>query len=76
MLTDSADSSGGSRGNESGFQRRAISELTDSGGKQNIDASYQDPLGPAAERPKTAARNTRMDDEFDDFEVDDNLLPD
>jgi len=52
-----------------------ISELADAASKQNVDASYNDPLGPAAERPKTAARR-RNDDEFDDFEVDENLLPD
>lgn len=42
-----------------------------------IDATYADPLGPQAERPKTAAR--RRDepvDEFADEELDDDLLPD
>ncbi|XP_074661998.1 intraflagellar transport protein 88 homolog, partial [Tubulanus polymorphus] len=41
-----------------------------------IDASYNDPLGPAVERPKTAAtRNRRDDDEFADEELGDDLLP-
>ncbi|GAA31648.2 Intraflagellar transport protein 88 [Clonorchis sinensis] len=37
---------------------------------------YSDPLGPAAERPKTAARSRPVQDEFADEEVDDALLPD
>lgn len=58
-------------------QRRAISELSESKShKKKIDASYKDPLGPAMERPKTGARrNTGTEDDFDDFEVDENLLP-
>nr|XP_002129474.1 intraflagellar transport protein 88 homolog [Ciona intestinalis] len=80
---DSADSSGGSRGNSasgggSARQRRVISEINiQENGRKNIDASYSDPLGPAVERPKTAARSrTDNNDDFDDVEIDDNLLPD
>lgn len=41
-----------------------------------IDSSYIDPLGPAPERPRTAARQRQqMADEFDDVDVDDDLLP-
>ncbi|XP_039257756.2 intraflagellar transport protein 88 homolog [Styela clava] len=44
--------------------------------KRDIDSSYVDPLGPAPERPKTAARQRQeIADEFDDVEVDDDLLP-
>ena len=76
LFTEGLDSPGGSReGSSAGIQRRMISELTDIGAKQNVDASYNDPLGPAAERPKTAARR-RTEDDLDDLEVDENLLPD
>ena len=76
FFVDSADSSGGSRVNSAGVPRRSIADLSDTTGpKKPVDASYSDPLGPAIERPKTAARQ-RVDEDFDDFEVDDNLLPD
>ena len=40
------------------------------------DATYSDPLGPQAERPKTAARRKDdMADEFADEELGDDLLP-
>ncbi len=39
------------------------------------DATYSDPLGPAAERPKTAARRRDVEDEFDNEELGDDLLP-
>lgn len=39
------------------------------------DVTYSDPLGPAAERPKTAARSRPVQDEFADEELDDSLLP-
>ena len=34
-----------------------------------------DPLGPQAERPKTAARRRDVEDEFADEELGDDLLP-
>ena len=41
-----------------------------------VDASYVDPLGPAVERPRTAALSRReRDDEFADEELGDDLLP-
>lgn len=44
--------------------------------KQEIDASYSDPLGPQTERPKTAARRRdHNDDEFGDEELGEDLLP-
>ncbi|KAK2185541.1 hypothetical protein NP493_231g03022 [Ridgeia piscesae] len=44
--------------------------------QQQLDASYVDPLGPAVERPKTAAPSRReKDDEFGDEELGDDLLP-
>ncbi|BFZ25395.1 hypothetical protein BsWGS_28434 [Bradybaena similaris] len=44
--------------------------------QQEIDASYSDPLGPQAERPKTAARRRNPhDDEFGDEELGEDLLP-
>nr|CAD7458130.1 unnamed protein product [Timema tahoe] len=42
----------------------------------NIDASYSDPLGPPAERPRTSAgRRAHQEDEFGDEELGDDLLP-
>lgn len=86
----SADSSNDSRNNSasggggSARQRRMMATDQHSGYQGNtssmakpVDASYSDPLGPAMERPKTAARHRPQDyDEFDDVEVDENLLPD
>uniref|UniRef100_A0A8B9H456 Intraflagellar transport protein 88 homolog n=1 Tax=Astyanax mexicanus TaxID=7994 RepID=A0A8B9H456_ASTMX len=40
-----------------------------------IDASYVDPLGPQIERPKTAAKKRTDEDEFEDEELGDDLLP-
>ena len=46
---------------------------------KRVDSSYADPLGPAPERPKTAASNQRaannVEDEFADEEIGDDLLP-
>ena len=39
------------------------------------DTTYSDPLGPQAERPKTAARRRDVEDEFADEELGDDLLP-
>ena len=79
LFSGATESSAGSRNNsakKSTYQRRVISELSETNGrKKRVDASYQDPLGPAVERPKTGARRP-TEDEFDDIEVDDNLLPD
>ncbi|XP_062983128.1 intraflagellar transport protein 88 homolog isoform X2 [Elgaria multicarinata webbii] len=43
---------------------------------KEIDASYLDPLGPQAERPKTALRKKVDEDEFADEELGEDLLPD
>lgn len=44
--------------------------------KQEADHVYSDPLGPQAERPKTAAkRRDQAEDAFDDEELGDDLLP-
>lgn len=44
--------------------------------RKEIDASYEDPLGPQQERPKTAARRKEpIDDDFDNEELGDDLLP-
>lgn len=39
------------------------------------DASYMDPLGPEAERPKKGAKNRVMDYDFADEELGEDLLP-
>lgn len=85
----SADSGRGGSGTGSrqnsgrGSARRSArmrSQLPDASGPyevgdQNIDASYVDPLGPAAERPKTAAKRRDVEDDFGDEELGDDLLP-
>ncbi|XP_071818911.1 intraflagellar transport protein 88 homolog isoform X2 [Apostichopus japonicus] len=85
----SADSGRGGSGNDSrqnsgrGSARRSgrmRAQLPDANGPyevndQNVDASYVDPLGPAAERPKTAAKRREVDDDFGDEELGDDLLP-
>ncbi|KAA0715858.1 Intraflagellar transport protein 88 -like protein [Triplophysa tibetana] len=43
--------------------------------KQEIDASYVDPLGPQIQRPKTAAKKRNEEDDFADEELGDDLLP-
>ncbi|KAK7108171.1 intraflagellar transport protein 88 homolog [Littorina saxatilis] len=44
--------------------------------KDNVDASYSDPLGPQRERPKTASRRKDPhEDEFGDEELGEDLLP-
>lgn len=40
-----------------------------------VDPTYQDPLGPQMERPKTAAKRRDLDDEFADEELGEDLLP-
>lgn len=44
---------------------------------KEIDASYEDPLGPLEQRPRTAARRRDevVDDEFDNEELGDDMLP-
>lgn len=45
---------------------------------RSVDASYEDPVGPQAERPKTAGLKRRDHDEgvdFDDEIIGDDLLP-
>ncbi|XP_045196090.1 intraflagellar transport protein 88 homolog isoform X2 [Mercenaria mercenaria] len=43
--------------------------------KQEVDSNYVDPLGPQMERPKTAAKRRDFDDQFDDEELGEDLLP-
>lgn len=45
--------------------------------EKEIDSSYNDPLGPAPERPRTSAGNRQRDDadDFADEEIGDDLLP-
>ncbi len=44
--------------------------------QQAMEPSYSDPLGPSAERPRTAVKKRRQVDDFADDEVDVNMLPD
>ncbi|KAK8769213.1 hypothetical protein V5799_014322 [Amblyomma americanum] len=51
-------------------------EETYKASQREIDASYEDPLGPLEERPRTAARARNLvDDDFDNDELGDDLLP-
>ncbi|XP_075551156.1 intraflagellar transport protein 88-like protein nompB [Dermacentor variabilis] len=44
--------------------------------RRDIDASYEDPLGPLEERPRTAARTRhQVEDDFDNEELGDDMLP-
>ena len=40
-----------------------------------LDHAYSDPLGPAVERPKTAATRRKEEDTFEDEELGIDLLP-
>ncbi|XP_047741162.1 intraflagellar transport protein 88 homolog [Hyalella azteca] len=42
---------------------------------KEIDVSYQDPVGPIPERPRTSMRRDKPDDDFGDDELGDDLLP-
>ncbi|KAL3319078.1 Intraflagellar transport protein 88 [Cichlidogyrus casuarinus] len=48
-----------------------------SGSRSNFASSYQDPIGPTAERPRTAAKSGKPahDDFFADEDLDEDLLP-
>ena len=42
---------------------------------RQADPSYSDPLGQLQEHPRVTARIQHDDDEFNDIELDDDLLP-
>ncbi|KAM9263259.1 LOW QUALITY PROTEIN: intraflagellar transport protein 88 homolog [Cariama cristata] len=70
--------SGGTKGERLSAKLKALpgtSEPYESSGGKEIDASYVDPLGPQAERPKTAARKRTEEDDFADEELGEDLLP-
>ncbi|KAM6145789.1 intraflagellar transport protein 88 homolog isoform 4-T4 [Phoenicopterus ruber ruber] len=70
--------SGGTKGERLSAKLKALpgtSEPYESSGTKEIDASYIDPLGPQAERPKTAARKRTEEDDFADEELGEDLLP-
>ncbi|XP_048789354.1 intraflagellar transport protein 88 homolog isoform X1 [Lagopus muta] len=69
---------GGSKGERLSAKLKALSgtsEPYESSSSKAIDASYTDPLGPQAERPKTAARKRTEEDDFADEELGEDLLP-
>ncbi|GFS10276.1 intraflagellar transport protein 88 homolog [Elysia marginata] len=82
---DREGSAGRGQGSKANSRRqRARPNLDDSDNRgpyqssqpQEIDASYSDPLGPQAERPKTAARRKDPnEDDFGDEELGEDLLP-
>ncbi|KAM5335166.1 intraflagellar transport protein 88 homolog isoform 4-T4 [Glossophaga mutica] len=70
--------SASSKGERLSAKLRALpgtNEPYESSSHKEIDASYVDPLGPQAERPKTAARKRIEEDDFADEELGDDLLP-
>ncbi|XP_010082848.1 PREDICTED: intraflagellar transport protein 88 homolog [Pterocles gutturalis] len=70
--------SGGTKGERLSAKIKALpgaSEPYESNSSKEIDASYIDPLGPQAERPKTAARKRTEEDDFADEELGEDLLP-
>ncbi|KAK3096733.1 hypothetical protein FSP39_002774 [Pinctada imbricata] len=71
------EGSAGRRGGK-GARRRPNLEGADDefhSPKQDIDATYSDPLGPQMERPKTAAARKMDNDDLFDDEMGDDLLP-
>ena len=42
---------------------------------KELDTSYADPLGPAPERPRTSGVRGAREEEFEDEEIGDDLLP-
>ncbi|XP_009076255.1 PREDICTED: intraflagellar transport protein 88 homolog isoform X2 [Acanthisitta chloris] len=72
------ENSGGPKGERLSARLKALpgtSEPYESSSSKEIDASYVDPLGPQAERPKTAARKRIEEDDFADEELGEDLLP-
>ncbi|KFV69999.1 Intraflagellar transport protein 88, partial [Dryobates pubescens] len=70
--------SGGTKGERLSAKLKAFpgtSEPYESSSSKEIGASYIDPLGPQAERPKTAARKRPEEDDFADEELGEDLLP-
>ncbi|XP_051635078.1 intraflagellar transport protein 88 homolog isoform X3 [Manacus candei] len=70
--------SGGTKGERLSAKLKALpgtNEPYESRSSKEIDASYIDPLGPQAERPRTAARKRTEEDDFADEELGDDLLP-
>ena len=53
-----------------------IAGESSAGVKRTADATYSDPLGQLPERPKTSAQTRPLgEDEFDDADLTDELLP-
>uniref|UniRef100_A0A672UKP1 Intraflagellar transport 88 n=1 Tax=Strigops habroptila TaxID=2489341 RepID=A0A672UKP1_STRHB len=71
-------SSGGTKGERLNARLKAFPETSEpyeSSVCKEIDVSYIDPLGPQAERPKTAARKRAEEDDFADEELGEDMLP-
>ncbi|KAM9022077.1 intraflagellar transport protein 88 homolog isoform 2-T3 [Ara ararauna] len=70
--------SGGTKGERLNARLKAFPETSEpyeSSICKEIDVSYIDPLGPQAERPKTAARKRAEEDDFADEELGEDMLP-
>lgn len=73
----SSDSGHSSRAERLSSRLRSLpgnNEPYETSSPKELDASYVDPLGPQMERPKTGVKK-RQDDDFEDEELGDDLLP-
>ncbi|XP_057255638.1 intraflagellar transport protein 88 homolog isoform X2 [Pezoporus wallicus] len=73
-----ANGDGGTKGERLNARLKAFPETSEpyeSSICKEIDVSYIDPLGPQAERPKTAARKRAEEDDFADEELGEDMLP-
>ncbi|KAF8569133.1 hypothetical protein P879_02769 [Paragonimus westermani] len=67
------------RTTKNGLSKQVVSTGESTKDRPPVDTGaviYNDPLGPAVERPRTAARSRPTQDEFADEEIDDTMLPD
>lgn len=76
--SDSGHSSSSTKGDRLSSKLRSLpgnNEPYETSSPKEMDASYVDPLGPQMERPKTGAKK-RLEEDFGDEELGDDLLPD
>uniref|UniRef100_A0A674N3N4 Intraflagellar transport 88 homolog n=1 Tax=Takifugu rubripes TaxID=31033 RepID=A0A674N3N4_TAKRU len=75
---DRSHSGGSAKGERLSAKMRSLpvsNEPYETSAPKELDASYVDPLGPQMERPKTGAKKRVEDDDFEDEELGDDLLP-
>ncbi|XP_056895277.1 intraflagellar transport protein 88 homolog isoform X3 [Takifugu flavidus] len=75
---DRSHSGGSAKGERLSAKMRSLpvsNEPYETSAPKELDAFYVDPLGPQMERPKTGAKKRVEDDDFEDEELGDDLLP-